>query len=451
MKLIHAADIHLGRRRLDGRLPDADFARAFDHVAGVAIRERADAFLLAGDLFDRAQVDPPHLRQAQTVLARLRAAAIPVIAIEGNHDKGFVHSTEPTWLDYLADEGLLTLLTTRFGPEGPRLEPWNPETRRGSFLDLGGLRFVGAGYLGAATPHKTRELVAALDPTPNHVLLLHAGPDYFVGEGGGFGRGDLAAMRARACYLALGHIHKPMVHAGWACNPGSPENCDLDESRYDRDREGRPVARGYARVELDPARREGPVSLEVCTVPRRPVVEIGFDGTPFGNKLKQGAEALAAAAAKRIREAAPPGDAAVILRLTGTVNLRRVALDAEGLGRSLAEQAGVAAVAVDLAGLNSDGEAGGTSGPGVETWSREALERAALGALVAESEFGELADAVGSGGLGDLLYDLKEAVRLGRSTEELAETLGQSAWVERLASQGASVAAPQQPPGGDPP
>jgi len=60
MKIFHAADVHLGRRRLDGRLPDKDFADAFAFVAGKAIEEAADVFLIAGDLFDRAQVEPPH-------------------------------------------------------------------------------------------------------------------------------------------------------------------------------------------------------------------------------------------------------------------------------------------------------------------------------------------------------------------------------------------------------
>ena len=68
MKIYHAADIHLGRRRLDGRLPDSDILAAFRFIAEEAIREKADVFLLAGDLFDRPQVDPPHLRQAQEVL-----------------------------------------------------------------------------------------------------------------------------------------------------------------------------------------------------------------------------------------------------------------------------------------------------------------------------------------------------------------------------------------------
>ena len=109
MNLIHAADIHLGRRRLEGRLPDTDFADAFRHIADQAISVKASAFLLAGDLFDRPQVEPPHLRQAQEILGKLKAAHIPVIAVAGNHDKALLNSDAPTWLDYLADDELLVL------------------------------------------------------------------------------------------------------------------------------------------------------------------------------------------------------------------------------------------------------------------------------------------------------------------------------------------------------
>jgi len=99
VKLIHAADIHLGRRRLEGRLPDSDFADAFNFIADQAIAEKADAFLLAGDLFDRPQVEPAHLRQAEEALTKLKRAGVPVLAITGNHDKAFINSLEQTWLE----------------------------------------------------------------------------------------------------------------------------------------------------------------------------------------------------------------------------------------------------------------------------------------------------------------------------------------------------------------
>src|SRR5437867_2917597 len=276
MKLFHVADIHLGRRRPDGRLPDKDLADAFAFVATQAINEAADAFLIAGDLFDRAQVEPPHLRQAQQVLAQLKKANIPVIAIEGNHDKAFIHSENPTWLNYLAEDDLLILLRTTFDASGPLLTPWDDARKSGSFIDLDGVRFLGAGYLGAATPHKVREIVSRLEPDRAHVLLLHAGPEYFVGEGGGFSSHDLEDIRQRVCYLALGHIHKPMRHGDWACNPGSPENCDLREADF-------PCPRGSAVGVVDPVPRAIPRSLEICDYPRRNCPRLPLDSTATGH------------------------------------------------------------------------------------------------------------------------------------------------------------------------
>src|SRR5262249_41930985 len=153
----------------------------------------------------------------------------------------------------------------------------------------------GAGYLGAATPHKVRQIVAHLEPDRPQVLLLHAGPSYFVGESGGFSREDLRFIRERGCYLALGHIHKPMLYDGWACNPGSPENCELAEAHYDRPKNGRATPRGYACVEIDPSSTRPLCSVEIRTNPRRPIVTLDLDCTPFGNKLKDAAIAFESA------------------------------------------------------------------------------------------------------------------------------------------------------------
>jgi hypothetical protein len=428
MKIIQTSDLHLGRRRLDGRLPDSDLADAFAFIAEQAILERADVFLLAGDCFDKPQVEPPHLRQAQRVLDRLKQAGIPVLAIEGNHDKAFVHSDAPTWMRYLAEDGLLTLLRTPFAPDGPCLTPWDPAARTGSYLDLGGVRFVGAGYLGAATPHKVRELAARLEDRP-HVLLLHAGPDYFVGEGGGFSADDLRAVHDKVHYLALGHIHKPMVHGGWACNAGSPENCDLREAAYDLDRDGNPAGRGYAVVQLDPLNRDAPVALERRSNPRRPVHRLALDCTPFGNKLKDGAAALVQAAAKAIRALGPGPEAVIDLRLTGRLKLARIALDQTLAATEIEQAACVTAVAMDSTGLNL----GNTALPGLdqpETLTREHLERAAILQEVGSRNLFGLEGREPE--FGALFYELKEGVRLGWDAGQLAEHLGGSPLVERI-------------------
>jgi len=429
VKLIHAADIHLGRRRLDGRLPDTDFANAFRYIADEAIAAKADAFLLVGDLFDRPQVEPPHLRQSQEILARLKAAGIPVIAVAGNHDKAFLHPDDPTWLDYLADDELLILLATRFGPEGPELERWTPESRRGAWVELDGVRFIGAGYLGAATPHKVRQIVDRLEPGRPQVLLLHAGPDYFVGESGGFSGDDLDVIRQKVSYLALGHIHKPMLHEGWACNPGSPENCDLNESLYDRDKDGSSRPRGYAWVEIDPSSGKPLPVIEIRSNPRRPVFHLGLDCMPFSAELKDGAAVLEQAACAVIAKNAASAEAVVALRLTGKANFGRLAFDLEAVARNIEQAANVTAVSLDLSATNLEG-LGLAVGSVETTLSREEIERGAIRGLVEEERLRGLdgeREAVAN-----LFFELKEGVRANKSVEELAELVNVSPLIETI-------------------
>jgi DNA repair exonuclease SbcCD nuclease subunit len=429
VKLIHAADIHLGRRRLDGRLPDTDFADAFRYIADQAVAARASALLLAGDLFDRPQVEPPHLRQAQQILARLKASSIPVIAVAGNHDKAFLNSDEPTWLDYLADDELILLLATRFDPEGPVLERWTPESRRGAWVELAGVRFIGAGYLGAATPHKVRQIVDRLEPGRPQVLLLHAGPDYFVGESGGFSGDDLELIRQKVSYLALGHIHKPMLHEGWACNPGSPENCDLNESLHDRDKDGAPRSRGYAWVEIDLSSEKPTTRIEIRSNPRRPVFHLNLDCTPLSEGLNEGTAALERAASGLIAENAVPTNAVVALRLAGKANFGRLAFDLEAVARNIETAANVTAVSLDLSateleGLSSTGDNVGTN------FSREEIERGAIRGLVEEERLRGLDEERET--VANLFFALKEAVRTNKSVEELAELVNVSPLIETM-------------------
>jgi DNA repair protein SbcD/Mre11 len=437
VKLFHVADVHLGRRRLEGRLPDSDLAAAFGHVADQAIKERADVFLIAGDLFDRPAVEPPHLRQAQRILGRLRASGIPVIAIEGNHDRGFIHSEEATWIQFLAEDDLLVLLRTTFDATGPILNRWDPARRAGAWMDYGDIRFVGAGYLGAATPFKVRQIVSQLESDKTHVLLLHAGPDYFVGEGGGFSPADLQAMNEKICYLALGHIHLPMRHGDWACNPGSLENCNMSEASYDRDFSGRRVGRGYAVLEIDPAQRRRPIHLHIHSNPRRPVRGLTLDCSPIGSQAMDGAAALVQAAVDLIQTAKVTPDTVIDLRLTGRLNLNRIALDQTLAAQEIQSAAEVFAVAIDLAGLDVGGFLPGSELP-ARGLSREELEKNAIREVVASKRLLGIGDREDD--FSAFCYELKEAVRKQKSGTELTEQIACSPLLDR-------VAAPDSTPG----
>ena len=430
MKIYHAADIHLGRRRLDGRLPDDDIVAAFRFIADEAIRDKAHVFLLAGDLFDRPQVEPPHLRQAQEVLRGLKDAGIPVIAIEGNHDKQFVNTDAPTWVRFLAEDDFLMLLRPEFHAEGVRLDEWNIKSRAGAWVEVGGVRFVGAGYLGAATPNKDRQIIEQMPAGKTQVLLLHAGPEYFVGEGGGFSKDDLKMLEDKVCYLALGHIHKPMLYGGWACNPGSPENCDLREASYSHGKDGQSVGRGYAVLEIDPHKPDQPISLEIRSNPRRPCLRVELDCTAFGNKTKDGADALMSAAVKAIKEKNPDKTAVIELMLTGSLNLNRIALDLTKAALEIADQAGVFAVSIDTTRLNigSGFAAGGLAG--ADLLPRDELEKRAILILVDEQPLWGLQEDRQA--FADLFYEVKELVRGGQTGEAIASQIGISPLIEKV-------------------
>ena len=442
MKIYHVADVHLGRKRLDGRLPDQDFVVAFRFIAEAAVRDKADVFLITGDLFDRPQVEPAHLQQAQNVLRLLAANGVRVISVEGNHDKAFVNSSEQTWMQFLADENLLIFLKPRFTEDGAVLDQLDRSTKRGAWVDIHGVRFVGAGYLGAATPAKVLQMLTRLAAGLPHVLLLHAGPNYFVGEGGGFSNHDLSAMEEKICYLALGHIHKPMRYKDWACNPGSPENCELREASYDYDKKGERIPRGYAVIEIDPSRSSKPITIEIRSNPRRPIHRVVLDCTPFGSKTRNGAEALVSAAVNTIRQLKPAKEAVIDLWLTGRLNLNRIALDQNVAASQIGTDARVFAVSLDTTHLNISEGYSTTGTIDVAAIPRDELERQAIRDLINDGSLWGL-DAE-SENIAGLFYELKESVRLQRTSEEIAEQIATSPLVEAIRAAKAARA-PAQP------
>ena len=84
LRLVHTADVHLGElpNAWSGASADAD-QRAFARVVDTVLAERADALLIAGDLFDSNRVSEPAIHFAASQLGRV---SCPVVLIPGNHD-----------------------------------------------------------------------------------------------------------------------------------------------------------------------------------------------------------------------------------------------------------------------------------------------------------------------------------------------------------------------------
>jgi DNA repair exonuclease SbcCD nuclease subunit len=93
-KILHAADVHLDSpmRNLEA-YPDAPIdafvgatRRALSNLVDVAIRQRVDLVVIAGDLYDGDWDDAHTGLYFVGQAARLREAGIPLVMIRGNHD-----------------------------------------------------------------------------------------------------------------------------------------------------------------------------------------------------------------------------------------------------------------------------------------------------------------------------------------------------------------------------
>lgn len=86
MKILHTADLHLGRQ-FNGFPLDEDQAAILDQIAGALIGMKADVLVIAGDIFDRAVPPETAVRQFNSFLSRVAMETdAAVVIIAGNHD-----------------------------------------------------------------------------------------------------------------------------------------------------------------------------------------------------------------------------------------------------------------------------------------------------------------------------------------------------------------------------
>jgi DNA repair protein SbcD/Mre11 len=90
LRLLHTADVHLGARHADlGEQAAAQRERqfaAFRRSVDLAIEERVDLFLVAGDLFDSNTQPRRSVERVAAELRRLAQAGIRTVIIPGTHD-----------------------------------------------------------------------------------------------------------------------------------------------------------------------------------------------------------------------------------------------------------------------------------------------------------------------------------------------------------------------------
>ncbi len=333
---VHTADNHLGYEQYGVKERFNDFAHAFFAVVDDAIARRADFFVVAGDLFNKRAIDALTLMQAQEALQRLRAAGIPAIAIEGNHDRSY-YRDGVSWLQFLCWQGLLRLLNPAVREGVPVLAPWDQDSMRGAYVDLqdGALRVYGLPWYGAGTARVMEQFARELERTraeedaggvAYRVLLLHSGVDGILPQLHGLPtRQQFEPLRGLVDYVALGHVHKPYEIDDWLFNPGSTETWGAEESAWDR---------GYYYVQVDTNAPAGQPKHHAQHLinPRRAFHRMQFrvDGLPDPTALYDRFERFCRRQAEAYQaedQAGPRGGPVVDVALTGVLGFDSSAVD----------------------------------------------------------------------------------------------------------------------------
>ena len=214
MKFLHLADLHLGKRLNDVSFLE-DQVRLLCQVEEIARSERADAVLIAGDVYQKASPQSEAMAAFDQFITRLKSMGLRVFVISGNHDSAqrisyFSSLLKQTGV-YVSEafDGRLQQVTLQDGYGEivvsllPFLKPvqvrqFYPDEKIETYQDA----------MQTVLRH------SPVEPAKRNVLVCHqfiTGAEISDSEEktlGGLDNID-ASVFADFDYVALGHIHKP--------------------------------------------------------------------------------------------------------------------------------------------------------------------------------------------------------------------------------------------------
>ena len=220
-RILHTADIHLGVK-LSGLGKAGDRVRSsiktvFSNLIDMAVSEKVDAMVIAGDLFDSNRISSSLIRFALGEIGRL--GEIPCIVLPGTHD-------------CLEEGSIYAGLDDSIKPENMFifLDPDKPVIR----IEKSNLTFYGMPNLARRSTKNPISSVPRSEGDGKHVLLAHGSymiPNKTAKDDHPFGLDDID--RSGFNYCALGHWHSffelPTTETK-AAYCGSPETIAIDQS-----------------------------------------------------------------------------------------------------------------------------------------------------------------------------------------------------------------------------
>ena len=240
MKLLHLADLHLGKR-VNGFSMLEDQAYILDQLLALVDSQQPDCVLLCGDVYDKPVPPAEAVQLFDGFLSSLSRRGVQVMLISGNHDSP----------ERLAFGGQLMVgsgvhvapvyggavepvtLEDAFGPVRFYLLPFlKPAHVRRFYPEAAIESYTDALHLAVAQ--------MALDPAVRNVLLTHqfvTGAERAESEELNVGGADNvdAAVFAGFDYVALGHLHRPQrAGAETIRYAGSPLSYSFSEAEQEK-------------------------------------------------------------------------------------------------------------------------------------------------------------------------------------------------------------------------
>lgn len=237
MRLLHTADLHIGKKIFELSMIE-DQKYILEQIFDIAVREKVDAVLIAGDVYDRSVPPTEAVTLLDDFLTKLVETGIAVLMISGNHDS----PERVAFAERILEKRGLYIA-------GNYCEPLKTVTLEDEY---GPVTFVCMPFVKpAVTGNVTSEqavtqmlstLPMTLDGNRRHVLLTH----FFVtGEQGETpelsdsesevnvgGLDNVSAGLFRGFdYVALGHIHRPQhIGQGNVYYAGAPLKYSFSEA-----------------------------------------------------------------------------------------------------------------------------------------------------------------------------------------------------------------------------
>ena len=199
MKIVHCSDLHLGKRFSGNKdyvkKRYMDFFNAFATFIDKVEEIKPDVCLIAGDIFDKKEINPDILSKTESLFKRLRDnVKNDIIAIEGNHDNSRI--LEESWLEYLQEQNILKVFY------------YNKDFEEKNYLKIDDINFYPVGYPGFMIDEALTKLSEKLNPQEKNIVIVHTGISGGTNTLPGLvSTSILDLFKDKAIYIAGGHIH----------------------------------------------------------------------------------------------------------------------------------------------------------------------------------------------------------------------------------------------------